>query len=78
VARHARRLVVLGNGRVLADDVPARVFARGDVLESANLIPPPAAELHRRLAPGAARVSLTVDELLTAMGVSAPVTAGSS
>jgi energy-coupling factor transport system ATP-binding protein len=78
VARHARRLVVLGNGRVLADDVPARVFARGDVLEAANLIPPPAAELHRRLAPGAARVSLTVDELLTAMGVSAPVTAGSS
>jgi energy-coupling factor transport system ATP-binding protein len=78
VARHAQRLVVLGNGRVLADDVPARVFARDDVLKVANLIPPPAAELHRRLAPGAARVSLTVDELLTAMGVSAPVTAGSS
>jgi energy-coupling factor transport system ATP-binding protein len=74
VARHAQRLAVLGHGRVLADDAPAAVFARGDVLEAASLVAPPAAELHRRLAPGTARVSLTAAQLLAAMGATAPAT----
>lgn len=78
VAQHAQRLAVLGNGRVIADDVPSAVFARGDVLEAASLVAPPAAEMHRRLAPGAVSVSLTAGELLTAMGVSAPVSVASS
>lgn len=78
VARHAQRLAVLARGGVIADDVPSAVFARCDVLEAASLVAPPAAELHRRLAPGAARVSLTAGELLAAMGVSAPATVASS
>lgn len=68
VARHASRLAVLAEGRLLADGPPAAVFARSEVLEAAHLIAPPAAEVHRRLVPGAARVSLDVGQLLSGLG----------
>jgi len=70
VARYATRLAVLAGGRILADGPPAAVFAHREVLSEANLVAPPVADLHSRLAPaGLPSVSLSVPELLTALGV---------
>jgi energy-coupling factor transport system ATP-binding protein len=51
VAGHARRTVVLHQGRLLADgDTPA-VFQRDEVLARAHIEPPQIAQLARRLMP---------------------------
>ncbi len=68
VARYATRLAVLAGGRIVADGPPAEVFAHPDRLAAAQLVAPPAADLHARLVPeGVARVSLTVEELVRAL-----------
>jgi energy-coupling factor transport system ATP-binding protein len=48
-ADHCRRLVVLGQGRVLLDGPPAVVFDRPDVLAQTAVEPPQLARLARRL-----------------------------
>ncbi|KPL04979.1 MAG: hypothetical protein AMK75_00090 [Planctomycetes bacterium SM23_65] len=48
-ARYANRLVVLAEGRVLADGAPAEIFARADLLRSAGLRPPASVEIARAL-----------------------------
>jgi len=69
VARYATRLAVLAGGRILLDGPPAVVFAHRQEIAEANLVAPPAADLHGRLVPGPLpRVSLSVPELLTALG----------
>lgn len=68
VARYATRLAVLAGGQIVADGPPAEVFAHPDLLAAAQLVAPPAAQLHARLVPeGVARVSLTVEELVRAL-----------
>lgn len=70
VARYATRLAVLAGGRILLAGPPAAVFAHREVLSEANLVAPPVADLHSRLVPaGLPSVSLSVPELLTALGV---------
>lgn len=44
-ARYANRVVVLAEGRVLADGTPEKVFAEADVLKRARLRPPAAVEM---------------------------------
>jgi len=70
VARYATRLAVLTEGQILLDGPPAAVFAQREVLSRANLVAPPVAELHSRLAPTPlTSVSLSITELLTALGI---------
>jgi energy-coupling factor transporter ATP-binding protein EcfA2 len=54
VARHFRRVVVMREGRVVADDTPAEVFAPAAtaLLASTGLVPPPAARLGAALGLG--------------------------
>lgn len=77
VARHATRMAVLAEGRLIADGPPENVFACAEVLESAHLVAPPAAEVHRRLAPGTAAVCLDIATLLTGLGADVAAATGS-
>ena len=68
VARYASRVVVLNNGRVLMNDLPGSVFARGDELALCGILPPPIAQLHARLCEGQATcVELSVEAFLHAL-----------
>ncbi len=62
VAEWADRVVVLHEGRVLADTDPATLFASPAVLAAARLVPPQVAQVGAAL--GLAPVPLTVDELV--------------
>ncbi|MFJ4233489.1 ABC transporter ATP-binding protein [Cellulosimicrobium cellulans] len=62
VAEWADRVVVLHEGRVLADTDPATLFASPVVLAAARLVPPQVAQVGAGL--GLAPVPLTVDELV--------------
>jgi cobalt/nickel transport system ATP-binding protein len=55
----ADRVLVLGDGRVLADGTPREVFARADDLERARLRPPLIAQLGQALGRG---LPLTLEE----------------
>ncbi len=64
VAAHARRVIVLHRGRILADGPPATVFGDSDLLARASLEPPPVAVLARLL--GLPPHCLTVDAFCAA------------
>ena len=67
VAQYASRVVVLRDGRVAMDDVPARVFARREELSLCGILPPPIAQIHSRLCDDRASwVALSVPEFLRA------------
>jgi len=69
VARYARRAVVLGLGRVLADGPTREVFRQPELLRRTFLQPPQAAQVAQALAPrGVPAEALSVDELLAALG----------
>ena len=53
-ARYAERVVVMTEGRVVADASPRQVFSCDEVLRSASLRPPAALQLSRRLYGGCA------------------------
>jgi energy-coupling factor transporter ATP-binding protein EcfA2 len=66
VAKHARRIVVLTEGKVALDSDPAGVFSSLDVLLSAKLVPPPVTRLAYRLSPlGIPRDVLSPEDLVT-------------
>ncbi len=61
-AAHAGRVVVLGQGQVIADGTPAQVFRQNDLLARAALVPPPVTALAQALRPHGMRGdSLTVE-----------------
>jgi len=61
-AEHAGRVVVLGQGQVIADGPPAQLFQRSDLLARAALAPPPITALAQALHPHGLRGdSVTVE-----------------
>jgi len=60
VAEYAERVILLGQGRVLADGTPCEVFAQEEVLRSSHVKPPQITQLGMGLGFGA---TLTIDEL---------------
>lgn len=66
VARHFQRVVVFHEGRVLADEQPARLFRRRDVLAAAALEAPQIVRLGREL--GLPRPPATVDAFVETVG----------
>jgi energy-coupling factor transport system ATP-binding protein len=65
VARYARRVILVGGGHILADDVPAKVFSQTELLAQTHIEPPQITQLAQRLVsfgfnPG----TLTVEEML--------------
>ncbi len=62
VGEHARRLVLLNEGRVLADGPTADVMRQFDLVEQAGIRPPPVARLSAALASGGMPFALNVDE----------------
>ena len=61
-AAHAGRVVVLGQGQVIADGPPANLFRQADLLARAALIPPPVTALAQALSSlGMRGDSLTVE-----------------
>jgi energy-coupling factor transport system ATP-binding protein len=67
VAQYAKRVIVLAQGRILADDTCRNVFYQPEILEATNLFPPQIARLVQQLdgadvRPGTAK-ALTVAEL---------------
>jgi energy-coupling factor transport system ATP-binding protein len=65
VARYARRVILVGGGHILADDVPAKVFSQAEILVQTHIEPPQITQLAQRLVsfgfdPG----TLTVEEML--------------
>ena len=49
VANHATRMIVVADGRIIADDHPANVFMKPEVMKQANITPPSTARLAQRL-----------------------------
>lgn len=49
VARHAKRVIVMAQGRILLDTDPKGAFSDLDVLRRSNLVPPPVVLLAHRL-----------------------------
>lgn len=62
VADFAQRIVVVGEGRILADDICRRVMSRPEVLKEASLAPPQIVELALKLGADFENV-FTVDEM---------------
>jgi len=62
VARHFRRVVVFGQGRVLADGDAASVFSRPDILHQTGLEAPQITRLAQALALG--ETPLTVEQFV--------------
>ncbi|MBN1657141.1 MAG: ABC transporter ATP-binding protein [Anaerolineae bacterium] len=67
VAQHAQRAVVLHEGRIVADDRPAAIFQRPELIERASLDLPPVAALAAALAaPGMGAGVMTVEAFVDA------------
>jgi len=64
VAEHAKRVLVMSDGRVVLDGAPAEVFSRGEVLRQVYIKPPQVYELSRRLSDVGLRPSLNVGEFV--------------
>ncbi len=62
VGMHARRLVLLNDGRVLADGPTAEVMRQFDLLEQAGIRPPPVARLSQSLSSAGMPFALNVDD----------------
>ncbi len=62
VADFAQRIIVVGEGRILADDICRRVMSRTEILKEASLTPPQIADLAMRLGNGFENV-FTLDEM---------------
>jgi energy-coupling factor transport system ATP-binding protein len=65
VAAYARRVIVMGQGKLIADDSTSEVFTRSDILEKTFLAPPQITQLAQAVQslgfnPG----TLTVEEML--------------
>ncbi|MGD8400017.1 MAG: ABC transporter ATP-binding protein [Bacillota bacterium] len=65
VARYAKRVIVLAQGRILADDTCRNVFYQPELLRATNLYPPQIARLAQRfgIAPSEWGKALAVKEL---------------
>lgn len=68
-ATHADRVLVMDAGRIVMDDTPRRVFARGDELRACGLDVPPIVEVSRRLG---LPVCLTAEEWIATLRERAP------
>ena len=66
VAECFDRVIVMAQGRVVADGTPRKVFADAEALQAARLDPPHVTQLCTRL--GYEGIFLTVEEFLTACG----------
>jgi len=69
VAETAERVIVMSDGRILADKTPREVFSDHDLMASTNLRPPQISEFTQRLASkrrleGVPETALTVDEVV--------------
>ncbi len=62
IADFVQRIIVVGEGRILADDICRRVMSQTDILKDASLAPPQIAELAIRLGKGFESV-FTLDEM---------------
>jgi energy-coupling factor transport system ATP-binding protein len=69
VAEYAQRVVVMRDGRPIADADPRAIFARGDLLRTSNITAPQVTELSLRLGLGCLlRVGEVQDALLARVG----------
>lgn len=65
VAKHAKRVVVMSEGRIVLDSDPGGVFADLELLLRSKLVPPPVAQLAHRLSSlGVPREVLSPEELV--------------
>jgi len=65
VAKHAKRVVVMSEGRIVLDSDPGGVFADLELLLHSKLVPPPVAQLAHRLSSlGVPREVLSPEELV--------------
>jgi energy-coupling factor transporter ATP-binding protein EcfA2 len=65
VAKHAKRVVVMSEGRIVLDSDPRGVFTDLELLLSSKLIPPPVAQLAHRLSSlGVPRDVISPEELV--------------
>lgn len=60
IARFAKRVIVLAQGKLLFEGTPRELFAREEILRRAGLEPPPVVQVLRTL--GIDEVALTIDE----------------
>ncbi|GAB6173037.1 energy-coupling factor transporter ATPase [Paradesulfitobacterium aromaticivorans] len=67
VARHARRVIVMNQGRILSDAEPRSLFTNSSVMQEAALVPPQIARLSQDLTNlELGRTYLTVEEFINA------------
>jgi len=65
VAKHARRVVVMSEGRVVLDSDPGGAFSDLELLLKSKLVPPPVVQLAHRLSTiGVPRETLSPEELV--------------
>lgn len=66
VAEYCDRVVVLNNGKILADETPRQLFTKPELLREARLRPPQSSRIAHQLAErGVPQDILGVEELLT-------------
>jgi energy-coupling factor transport system ATP-binding protein len=65
VAQYARRVILMSEGKILADDETARVFSQPDILAQAFLEPPEITQLAQSVQElGFSPGTLTVGEMM--------------
>jgi energy-coupling factor transport system ATP-binding protein len=79
LAEVVERVVVMSDARIIADARPREVFANGEVMRQANLLPPQATRIGlRTVARGGQPVPLTPEELAAEIAAAAGVGEGRS